>query len=104
MAHYLVRILNEGDRVVGILDGRIAVRRANGEVDILRLIQDNDGAPRIDTSATITITYGPGDIVVASKRRPARASALPKQARKAQRRPKAPANEEQEDDIVFGTF
>ena len=52
-----INILRKGDEVLHVNQNFIAVRRKNGEVDIIKL-DISDGLPRIDRENIITIGYG----------------------------------------------
>lgn len=52
-----INILHKGDEVINVTQDFIAVRRKNGEVDIIGLLNDEMGL-HIDTDNFITISYG----------------------------------------------
>ncbi len=52
-----INILQKGDQVLTVTENFIAVKRKNGEVDIIKLIQDETGI-RIDMENKVTIGYG----------------------------------------------
>ncbi len=52
-----IEVLKKGDSVISVTDHHIAVRRRNGEVDLLPLVNDESGW-WIDTDNIITIGYG----------------------------------------------
>lgn len=52
-----INILKKGDSVLNVDKNFIAVRRKNGEVDIVPLIEDETGL-RINVSKIVTIGYG----------------------------------------------
>lgn len=52
-----INILQKGDQVLNVTEDFIAVRRKNGEVDLVKLFKDETGL-RIDTENKITIGYG----------------------------------------------
>ena len=52
-----VKVLNKGDTVISVTEKMIAVKRKNGEVDIMPLVFEN-GFPEIDTENIMTISYG----------------------------------------------
>jgi hypothetical protein len=59
MAKIKIKILNKGDSVLSITERAVAVRRKNGEVDIIPLIFDEMGSPpRVDIENILTISYG----------------------------------------------
>jgi hypothetical protein len=63
MAKYSVKILNKGDSVISVTEKLIAVKRKNGEVDIIPLIIDTVGVPpRVDIENIVTITYGTNSV------------------------------------------
>ena len=57
-----INILRKGDEVLHVNQNFIAVKRKNGEVDIIKL-DFSDGLPRIDLENIITIGYGNNTIV-----------------------------------------
>ena len=57
-----INILRKGDEVLHVNQDFIAVKRKNGEVDIIKL-DFSDGLPRIDLENIITIGYGNNTIV-----------------------------------------
>ncbi len=50
-------VLNKGDKVLNVTSDFVAVRRKNGEVDILPLIKDEAGW-RVETENIVTIGFG----------------------------------------------
>ena len=62
MKRYQIKVLRRGDTVLSVQDFQIVVRRARGEVDIIRFSFDEHGLPRIDTDTMVTITFGDGSI------------------------------------------
>lgn len=61
MKHMFIKILRNGDSVMTFTGEQLMIRRANGEVDIFRMLMD-DGILRIDLDNRVTITYGDGTI------------------------------------------
>lgn len=59
-----IDILKKGDSVLGVNKEFIAVQRANGEVDLIPLIEDETGL-RVNVSKIVTIGYG--DNIVSTK-------------------------------------
>lgn len=59
-----IRILQKGDTVLNITKEFIAVRRKNGEVDLIRLLNE-EGGVRVDIENIVTIGFG--DNVVETK-------------------------------------
>lgn len=59
-----IDILKEGDAVINVNKDFISVRRANGEVDLVPLIEDETGL-RVNVSKIVTIGYG--DNIVSSE-------------------------------------
>ena len=57
-----INILRKGDEVLHVNQNFIAVKRKNGEVDIIKL-DFSDGFPRIDLENIVTISYGNNTIV-----------------------------------------
>ncbi len=56
-----INILKKGDSVLSVNKDFIAVRRANGEVDLIPLMEDEMGL-RVNTSKIVTIGYGSNTI------------------------------------------
>lgn len=56
-----IRILHKGDLVLNVTKGFIAVKRRNGEVDIIGLLNE-EGGVRVDVGNIVTIGFG-GNIV-----------------------------------------
>ena len=52
-------ILKKGDAVLNVWDNNIAIKKANGEVEILHYDLDEDGMPRI-SNRSMLITQGKG--------------------------------------------
>lgn len=52
-----VRILHKGDKVISITKEFIAVRRKNGEVDLIGLLNEESGV-RVDIENIVTIGFG----------------------------------------------
>ena len=52
-----IKILHKGDSVLNITKDFIAVRRRNGEVDLIGF-WDEEGGVRIDTGNIVTIGFG----------------------------------------------
>ena len=52
-----INILRENDKVLSVNKDFIAVCRANGEVDLIPLTEDDMGL-RVDTEHIVTIGYG----------------------------------------------
>ena len=65
MKRVLVKILNDGDEVIGTEwrgdTLQITVRHENGDVEIFSLYEDEDGLPRLDNTSTL-ITEGEGEV------------------------------------------
>lgn len=55
--HMKIGVLNKGDKVLNVTSDFVAVRRKNGEVDILPLIKDEAGW-RVETENIVTIGFG----------------------------------------------
>lgn len=60
----MIGILKKGDHVINVTSEFIAVKRKNGEVDIIPIIRDGE-ALRIDPENIVTISYG--DNIVQTK-------------------------------------
>lgn len=52
-----VRILHKGDKVISVTKEFIAVRRKNGEVDLIGLLNEESGV-RVDIENIVTIGFG----------------------------------------------
>lgn len=52
-----IRILHRGDKVLNVTKDFIAVRRKNGEVDLIGFLNENGGM-RIDLENIVTIGFG----------------------------------------------
>lgn len=52
-----INVLHEGDKVLNVTNEFVAVERANGEVDILPILRDDNGI-WVDTTQILTIGYG----------------------------------------------
>lgn len=53
-----IDILKKGDEVLTVDKDFIAVKRVNGEVDLIPLIDDEETGLRINVSKIVTIGYG----------------------------------------------
>ncbi len=63
---YSVKILKEGDKVLNVWDGKIAILRSNGEVDIYGLIFEKGQLPRLSEDV-FKITYGNETIEISNR-------------------------------------
>lgn len=102
MKRYLIKILRRGDTVLSVQDFQIVVRRANGEVDIVRFAFDEDGLPRINADQMMTITFGDNTIEVVDS-----LPTKPQARRKAgESNKKTPSKRRKKDDneTIVGTF
>lgn len=52
-----IRVLQKGDKVIGVTTEFIAVRRKNGEVDLIKILNEG-GMLRINTEDIVTIGFG----------------------------------------------
>lgn len=52
-----INVMSKGDKVLNVTSELVAIKRKNGEVDIIPLISDDSGV-RIDTKNIVTIGYG----------------------------------------------
>lgn len=52
-----INILKQGDNVIAVDKNFIAVKRKNGEVDLVPLVEDETGL-RVDVKKIVTIGYG----------------------------------------------
>lgn len=101
MKRYLIKILRRGDTVLSVQDYQIVVRRARGDVDIIRFSFDEDGLPRINTDQMMTITFGDDTIEVRESPR-----AKPQAHKAGGSSKKSPSQRRRKDDpeTVVGTF
>lgn len=53
-----IDILKKGDEVLSVDKNFIAVKRVNGEVDLIPLIDDEETGLRVNVSKIVTIGYG----------------------------------------------
>ena len=53
-----IDILKKGDEVLCVDKSFIAVKRTNGEVDLIPLIDDEETGLRVNVSKIVTIGYG----------------------------------------------
>lgn len=58
-----INVLKSGDEVLNVTQDFVAVRRKNGEVDILPLVQEN-GSLWVDAQNVLTIGYGMNSVEV----------------------------------------
>lgn len=58
-----INVLHEGDKVLNVTNEFVAVERANGEVDILPILRDDNGI-WVDTTQILTIGYGNNTVQV----------------------------------------
>jgi hypothetical protein len=59
-----IDVLKKGDSVLDVNKDFISVRRANGEVDLIPLVEDETGL-RVNVSKIVTIGYG--DNIISAK-------------------------------------
>lgn len=59
-----IDILKPGDEVFSITQNYIAVKRANGEVDLIPLLDDPTFGLRVDVEKIITIGFGNNEVTV----------------------------------------
>ena len=59
-----IDILKPGDEVLSIKQNFIAVKRANGEVDLIPLLDDPTFGLRVDVEKIITIGFGNNEVTV----------------------------------------
>lgn len=59
-----IDILKEGDEVLSVTHSYIAVKRINGEVDLVPLIDDPTFGLRVDVEKIVTIGYGDNEVSV----------------------------------------
>lgn len=56
-----IEVLKKGDTVLNVWEGNIAIRRKNGEVEIVHYEVGDDGLPRLSPNSVL-ITFGDGVI------------------------------------------
>lgn len=66
MSQYRIEVLQKGDSVLNVWSQYIAIKRKNGDVEILHYDFDSEGALRINKDS-ILITKGNGSIHVKSE-------------------------------------
>ena len=54
--------MKKGDSVISVTEKFIAVKRKNGEVDIIHIFIEDGKPPRIDKDNIITISFGENTI------------------------------------------
>lgn len=59
-----INILKKGDKVIGFSGNIIAIQRKNGEVDMIRVIEDDNGVIRVDPEHKVTIGFGNGTVSI----------------------------------------
>ena len=59
-----IDILKPGDEVLSIIQNYIAVKRVNGEVDLIPLLDDPTFGLRVDVEKIITIGFGNNEVTV----------------------------------------
>ena len=57
-----IEVLKKGDVVINVWENRIAIKRKNGETDIL-CFEEKDGNVRIIPKKTVTRGFGSGVVV-----------------------------------------
>jgi hypothetical protein len=63
---FKLKIMSEGDQVLNCWDDKIAIRRANGEVDIFQILIEENDLPRLSDDIW-RITYGNNTIEITDK-------------------------------------
>ena len=63
MKQIKIKIMSEGDQVLNCWDDKIAIRRANGEVDIFQISIGDNNVP-ILSEEVWRITYGKGNTTI----------------------------------------
>ncbi len=58
-----IDILNKGDEVISVTNSFIAIRRNNGEVDLVPIEETNTGI-RVDENGIVTIGYGDNVVTI----------------------------------------
>ncbi|WP_308725328.1 hypothetical protein [Metapseudomonas otitidis] len=61
-----IKILKDGDEIIGLWDNRILVKHKDGSAEFFILEIDNNGYPRLNTK-TWKITRGDGEIHITKK-------------------------------------
>ena len=56
-----VNVLRKGDSVLNVTSEFVAIKRKNGEVDVIPIVEDAGGF-RINTEKVVTIGYGENSI------------------------------------------
>jgi hypothetical protein len=56
-------LMKKGDTVINVTNEFVAIKRKNGEVDIVSIIKDDYGY-RVDTENIVTIGYGNNTVTV----------------------------------------
>jgi hypothetical protein len=57
-----IGVMKKGDSVLSASQDFIAIKRKNGEVDIIRIYFDENKLPRLDMGNIVTIGYGDGSV------------------------------------------
>jgi hypothetical protein len=57
-----IGIMKKGDSILSASQDFVAIKRKNGEVDIIRLYFDENKLPRLDMENMVTIGYGEGSV------------------------------------------
>jgi hypothetical protein len=57
-----LKLLRKGDQVVNVWERHVAIRRTNGEVDVIALMEDDLGTVRVDPQRSYKIGYGEGTV------------------------------------------
>ena len=52
-----IELLEDGDEAIGFSNDMLAIKKANGEIEIFKIDSDDDGLPRL-ADKSILITYG----------------------------------------------
>lgn len=52
-----IELLEDGDEAIGFSNDMLAIKKANGEIEIFKIDTDDDGLPRL-ADKSILITYG----------------------------------------------
>lgn len=102
MKRYQIKVLKRGDTVLSVQDNQIVVRRARGEVDLIRFSFDEHGLPRIDTDTMVTITFGDGTIEISDA--PSAKSSAHGEASDSPKKPVTSRRRKGNRETIVGTF
>ncbi|MCI6365421.1 MAG: hypothetical protein MR911_02880 [Spirochaetia bacterium] len=58
-----INVMKDGDEVISVTPNYIAVKRCNGEVDLIPLVNDPNLGLRINKEGIVTIGYGNNEVI-----------------------------------------